>query len=104
MTMVSAREFAHWLRQRFSDDSTGVSLTRNDINQLTGRQNFSQVFINDIHYELMRHGMAFVTDTTREKFYLVSIIDKPWREQLEKQYEKELYCNNILPFDYDKSG
>ncbi len=104
MTMVSAKEFAHWLRQRFSDDEKGVSLTRKDINHLTGRQSFNQGFINDIHYELMRHGMAFVTDTGREKFYLIAVSDRPWREQLEAQYERELYCNNVLPFDFDRSG
>lgn len=101
MTMISAREFAGWLRDRFANDETGVSLTREDINQLTGRQSFSLGFINDIHYELMQHGMAFVTDTSRENFYLVPVTNKPWREQLEHQYERELFCN-VLPLD--KSG
>nr|WP_086938287.1 hypothetical protein [Thaumasiovibrio occultus] len=104
MTMVSAREFAHWLRQRFCEEDFGVSLTRKDINHLTGRLNFNQEFISDIHFELMRHGMAFVTDTSREKFYLIPIADRPWREQLEARYEKDLYINNVLPFDFDKSG
>ncbi|MGF1736152.1 hypothetical protein [Photobacterium satsumensis] len=101
MTMISAREFAGWLRDRFANDETGVSLTREDINQLTGRQSFSLGFVNDIHYELMQHGMAFVTDTSRENFYLVPVTNKPWREQLEHQYERELFCN-VLPLD--KSG
>lgn len=101
MTMVSAREFADWLRHRFSEEEVGVSLTREDINMLTGRQNFTLGFINDIHYELMRYGMAFVTDTHREKFYLVPISDRPWKEHLERQFERELFCN-VLPLD--KSG
>jgi len=49
----------------------------------------------------MQHGMAFVTDTSRETFYLVPVSNKPWREQLEHQYERELFCN-VLPLD--KSG
>ncbi|BAX53314.1 hypothetical protein PDPE_1-02598 [Photobacterium damselae subsp. piscicida] len=57
--MVSAREFADWLRHRFSEEEVGVSLTREDINMLTGRQNFTLGFINDIHYELMRHGDGY---------------------------------------------
>ncbi|WP_293632991.1 hypothetical protein [Shewanella sp. CG12_big_fil_rev_8_21_14_0_65_47_15] len=60
MSMVSAKEFAYWLMKRFEGVEKGVSLTREDINQLTGRQNFSLVFVNDIHYELMRFGIAFV--------------------------------------------
>ncbi|GAB3515573.1 hypothetical protein BIT28_21755 [Photobacterium proteolyticum] len=101
MTMISAREFSDWLRNRFADEDQGVCLTREDINQLTGRQSFSLGFVHDIHYELMQHGMAFVTDTSRETFYLVPVSNKPWREQLEHQYERELFCN-VLPLD--KSG
>lgn len=41
MTMISAREFSDWLRNRFAGEEQGVSLTRADINQLTGRQSFS---------------------------------------------------------------
>lgn len=36
MSMVSAKEFAHWLMKRFEGVEKGVSLTREDINQLTG--------------------------------------------------------------------
>ncbi len=95
MSMVSAKEFAHWLMRRFESIDEGVSLTREDINQLTGRQNFSLVFINDIHYELMRFGIAFVTDTGRDTFYLVRVFDKPWRTQLEHDAEKELLSNVV---------
>ncbi|NMH64478.1 hypothetical protein [Shewanella salipaludis] len=89
MSMVSAKEFANWLYKRFEEVEQGVSLTREDINQLTGRQNFSLVFVHDIHYELMQSGMAFVTDTSRENFFLVRVCDKPWREQLEHQQQKD---------------
>ncbi|ABK48935.1 MULTISPECIES: hypothetical protein [Shewanella] len=95
MSMVSAKEFAHWLKNRFEGVEKGVSLTREDINQLTGRQNFSLVFVHDIHYELMRFGIAFVTDTGRDTYYLVRVFDKPWRNQLEQDSEKELFSNVV---------
>ncbi|MGY5450192.1 hypothetical protein ACVFI8_04525 [Agarivorans sp. MS3-6] len=101
MTMISAKQFSEWLRERFGDDEKGVCLSREDINQLTGRQSFSLGFVHDIHYELMPHGMGFVTDTCRETFYLVPINKRPWRQHLEQQYERELFCN-VLPLD--KSG
>ncbi|GAK83965.1 hypothetical protein JCM19238_1527 [Vibrio ponticus] len=45
----------------------------------------------------MPHGLAFVTDTSRETFYLIPIGKAVnWREHLEYQFEKELYCN-IFP-------
>lgn len=100
--MICAREFAHWLRSRFEKESSGITMTREDINQLTGRQSFTMGFINDVHYELMQYGIAFVTDTGREIFYLIPIGEaSPWRERLEYQYEKELFCN-IYPME--KSG
>lgn len=101
MTMISAREFSDWLIDRFAEDNQGVSLTREDINILTGRQSFSLGFVHDIHYEVMRHDMAFVTDTTRDMFYLVPIANRPWKEQLKRNYERDLYCN-VLPLN--KSG
>ena len=70
--------------------------------QLTGRQRLDPSFVNDVHYELMQYGMAFVTDTSRESFYLVPVSQtKNWREQLEYQFEKEMFCN-IYPIE--KSG
>jgi len=96
--MVSAKEFSDWLRLRFEGLSEGVSLSREDINLLTGRQNFSVDFVNDIHFELMRHDLAFVTDTLREHFYLVPIGHQSWREKLEQQFEKEIFCN-IIPLN-----
>ena len=51
----------------------------------------------------MPHGMAFVTDTNRETFYLVPISQRNWREHLEKQYEKDLFCN-VLPLDKSASN
>ncbi len=102
MTMICAKEFAEWLRHRFSGETTGVSITREDINQLTGRQRLDLGFVNDVHYELMQHGFAFVTDTGRENYYLIPITQaKNWRERLEYHFEKELFCN-IYPIE--KSG
>ena len=102
MTMICAREFSKWLRHRFSSENSGISISREDINQLTGRQRLDPSFVNDVHYELMQYGMAFVTDTSRENFYLVPVSQaKNWREQLEYQFEKEMFCN-IYPIE--KSG
>ena len=102
MTMICAKEFSEWLRHRFSTENAGISISRDDINQLTGRQRLDPSFVNDVHYELMQYGMAFVTDTGRENFYLVPISQAiNWRERLEYQFEKELFCN-IYPIE--KSG
>ncbi|PMM97579.1 hypothetical protein BCT41_14405 [Vibrio splendidus] len=99
MTMICAREFSKWLRHRFNSEKTGISISREDINQLTGRQRLDPSFVNDVHYELMQYGMAFVTDTSRESFYLVPVSQtKNWREQLEYQFEKEMFCN-IYPIE-----
>ncbi len=89
MTMISSRQFARWLRERFASEKDGVILTREDINQLSGRQSFTLGFINDIHYELMQYGIAFVTDTSREKFYLIPVNSaenwrKNWRCSMKK--------------------
>ncbi|MDF2155607.1 hypothetical protein [Vibrio sp. CAU 1672] len=102
MTMICAKEFAEWLRHRFCNESVGVSISRQDINQLTGRQRLDPGFISDVHYELMQHGMAFVTDTCRETFYLIPISQaKNWRDRLESHFEKDIFCN-IYPIE--KSG
>lgn len=102
MTMICAREFSKWLRHRFTNENVGISISREDINHLTGRQRLDPSFVNDVHYELMQHGLAFVTDTSREHFYLVPVSQaKNWREQLEYQFEKEMFCN-IYPIE--KSG
>ncbi|MEZ8010524.1 hypothetical protein [Vibrio sp. FF59] len=102
MTRICAKEFSEWLRHRFNAESSGISISRADINQLTGRQRLDPSFVNDVHYELMQYGMAFVTDTSRENFYLVPIAQSiNWRERLEYQFEKEMFCN-IYPIE--KSG
>ncbi|NLS14246.1 hypothetical protein HGP28_15305 [Vibrio sp. SM6] len=102
MNMICAREFAEWLMLRFEQEKQSITMTREDVNHLTGRQSFHIGFVHDVHYELMRHGMAFVTDMGRETFHLVSIKQaRPWRECLEHQYERELFCN-IYPIE--KSG
>ncbi|MDO6639250.1 MULTISPECIES: hypothetical protein [unclassified Shewanella] len=93
--MVSSKDFANWLMIQFEQLENGVSLTRGDINQLTGRQNFSLVFVHDIHYELMQHGIAFVTDTYRERFYMVRVQDNPWRKQLEDAGHQQTYSNIV---------
>lgn len=95
MAIVSAKEFADWLYRHFESVGPGVSLSREDINSLTGRQRFSLGFVHDIHYELMRHGIAFVTDTSRENFYMVKVCDRPWRELLNQDYEKEIFSNVV---------
>ena len=102
MTMICAREFSQWLRHKFTNENVGISMSREDISQLTGRQRLDPSFVNDVHYELMLHGMAFVTDTSRESFYLVPVPQaKNWREQIEYQFENEMFCN-IYPIE--KSG
>ncbi|ASI97301.1 MULTISPECIES: hypothetical protein [Vibrio] len=102
MTMICAKEFAGWLRHRFSGEDTGVSISRDDINHLTGRQRLDPGFVSDVHYELMQYGMAFVTDTSRENFYLVPVSNtSDWRSRLEYNFEKEMFCN-IYPIE--KSG
>ncbi len=102
MTMICAKEFAEWLRHRFSSDNKGVFLTREDIKQLTERQRLDPGFVNDVHFELMQHGMAFVTDMSREHYYLVPISQtENWRDRLEFHFGKELFCN-IYPIK--KSG
>ncbi len=89
MTMICAKEFAEWLRHRFSSDTKGVYLTREDVNHLTGRQRLDPVFVNYVHYELMQYGIAFVTDTSRENFYLIPVSQaENWREKLEYHFEK----------------
>ncbi|MCJ2378516.1 hypothetical protein LNL84_17010 [Vibrio sp. ZSDZ34] len=102
MTMISAKQFAHWLKDRFSSQESGVVLTREDITHLSGRQTVALSYINDIHYELMQYNIAFVTDASRDKFFLIPIGGaEDWRATLEHQYERELYCN---VFPMDKSG
>ena len=56
------------VKHRFSTKNAGISISRDDINQLTGRQRLDPSFVNDVHYELMQYGMVFVTDTGREIF------------------------------------
>ncbi|TCN73959.1 hypothetical protein EDB62_1262 [Vibrio crassostreae] len=63
MTMICAKEFAEWLRHRFNAESSGISISRDDITQLTGRQRLDPSFVNDVHYELMQYGMAFWAGT-----------------------------------------
>jgi len=77
--MKSAKEFAAWLVEQLKDQSAGVYLTREDIKQLTGRLSYRSDFINDIHYELLSHGMGIVSDIHRNKFYLVHLPQTRWQ-------------------------
>ncbi|MGL5007480.1 MAG: hypothetical protein ACRC53_08985 [Plesiomonas sp.] len=97
MSMVSAKEFAQWLFERFKNNQQGVYLTRKDISLLTGRTAFSLDFVHDIHHELMPLGMAFATDTTREYFFLQPLAQQYWRHALEEQYQHDFI--NVLQFD-----
>lgn len=78
--MISAKEFAFWLAEQLRNEPGGVYLTREDIKQLTGRLNYRSDFINDIHFELVSHGMGFVSDSQRSKFYLVHLPDRHWQQ------------------------
>jgi len=78
--MKSAKEFAAWLVEQLKDQSAGVYLTREDIKQLTGRLSYRSDFINDIHYELVCHGMGFVSDIHRNRFYLVHLPQNHWQQ------------------------
>ncbi|EKE75870.1 hypothetical protein [Gallaecimonas xiamenensis] len=76
--MKSAKEFAHWLRERVGHVTEGVYLTREDVQQLTGRQRFTLDYINDVHFELSLVGMGLVTDTHRENFFLIHLPKDHW--------------------------
>ena len=97
MSMISAKEFAHWLFERFKNNKQGVYLTRKAISPLSGRTKFSVDFVHDIHHELMPLGMAFVTDTAREYFFLLPLSNQYWRHSLEEQYQHDFL--NVLQFD-----
>ncbi|QIA62609.1 hypothetical protein GT360_03355 [Vibrio astriarenae] len=97
MTMVCAKEFAEWLKARYGSETKPITMSRKDVSHLTGRTRFTMGFVHDVHFEMMQYGFAFVTDMAREDFFLLPIGNAVnWRDQLELQYEKELYCN-IFP-------
>lgn len=104
MTMVCAKEFAGWLKARYGNETKAITMSRKDVSHLTGRTRFTMGFVHDVHFEMMQHGFAFVTDMSREDFFLLPVSQAVnWREQLEHQYEKELYCN-IFPIAKSVSG
>lgn len=76
--MKSAKEFAGWLAGQMKDVPDGVYLTREDISTLSGRQRFTADFIRDVHYELAYHGMGFVSDLHREKYFLFHLPTERW--------------------------
>ncbi|WKE65552.1 hypothetical protein PVT67_18100 [Gallaecimonas kandeliae] len=76
--MKSAKEFAHWLHARVGHVREGVYLTREDVQELSGRQRFTIDYINDVHFELAALGLGLVTDTHREYFYLIHLPKEHW--------------------------
>ena len=77
--MKCAKDFAQWLYDRVGQHDDGVFLTRQDILELTDRQRFNSNYVNDIHYEVARFGMGFVTDGDKEKFYFFKLPDTHWK-------------------------
>ncbi|WP_341502408.1 hypothetical protein [Gallaecimonas sp. GXIMD4217] len=85
--MKSAKEFAQWLHERLSHVRQGVFLTRDDIQQLSGRQRFTNDFISDVHFEMSQMGMGFVTDSHREKFFLFHLPQEHWLKHGDRYIE-----------------
>ncbi len=79
MSMKSAKEFAVWMIERFGDHQSGVYLSKSDLRELSGRQTLRQDFIADLHFELTRHGMGFVSDALKEKYYLFYLPEVHWK-------------------------
>ncbi|MGI2257975.1 hypothetical protein [Shewanella sp. GXUN23E] len=77
--MKCAKDFAQWLYDRVGHFTDGVYLTRQDILELTDRQRFSSSFVNDIHYEVSRFKMGFVTDADKAQFYFFRLPDTHWK-------------------------
>ncbi|GAA4902967.1 hypothetical protein GCM10023333_41380 [Ferrimonas pelagia] len=65
---------------RFGNQQDGVYLERDDLKKLSGRQALRQDFIADVHFELTRHGLGFVTDTLKEKYYLFYLPKTYWKD------------------------
>ncbi len=101
MSMKSAKEFAVWLIERFGDQQQGVVLKRHDLKELSGRQSIRQDFIADIHAELTRHGMGFVTDSTKEDYFLFYLPQQHWK-QVADRYQEHRTKGNIHPIDVPK--
>ncbi|SHG86670.1 hypothetical protein [Ferrimonas marina] len=95
MSMKSAKEFAIWMIDRFSDHPQGVYLEREDLKVLSGRQTLRQDFIADVHFELTRHGMGFVTDTLKEKYFLFFLPEQYWKKVADR------YSQPIAPNVHD---
>ena len=85
--MICAKEFSEWLRHRFSTENAGISISRDNINQLTGRQRLDPSFVNDVHYELMQYGMAFF-------WFIAAFRGKP----LLSSRRSSLYLDTHIPF------
>ncbi|QIZ76604.1 hypothetical protein [Ferrimonas lipolytica] len=80
MSMKSAKEFAVWMIDRFGNQAEGVYLDRADIRELSGRQTIRQDFIADVHAEVCRHGMGFVTNNLKERYFLFYLPKHHWKE------------------------
>ncbi|WP_298440153.1 hypothetical protein [uncultured Ferrimonas sp.] len=100
MSMKSAKEFAVWMIDRFGDQQQGVYLQRADIKELSGRQTIRQDFIADIHAELTRHGMGFVTDSIKENYYLFYLPQQYWKQVADRYASKP--ASNIHTIEASK--
>ncbi|SDJ24267.1 hypothetical protein SAMN04488540_10672 [Ferrimonas sediminum] len=100
MSMKSAKEFAVWMKDRFGSHPQGLYLTKADIRELSGRQTFRQDFIADVHFELCRHGMGFITDALKENYFLIHLPNTYWKE-VSDRYAAESNVHAI-PFSQQK--
>ncbi|MBY6185550.1 hypothetical protein KUV89_02725 [Marinobacter hydrocarbonoclasticus] len=98
MSMKSAKEFAVWMIERFGDHQAGVYLSKADLRELSGRQTLRQDFIADVHFEMTRHGMGFVSDATKEKFFLFYLPEVHWKEVADRY----AVASNIRPIGRQK--
>jgi len=98
MSMKSAKEFAVWIIERFGDVESGVYLSKSELRELSGRQTLRQDFIADVHFELTRHGMGFVSDAMKGKYYLFYLPEVHWKSVADRYATP----NNIHPLSRPK--
>ncbi|MBY5991639.1 hypothetical protein [Ferrimonas balearica] len=94
MSMKSAKEFAVWMIDRFGEQESGVFLSKSDLKELSGRQTLRQDFIADLHFELTRHGMGFVSDALKEKYFLFYLPNVHWKEVADR-YAPQSNVHNL---------
>lgn len=88
MSMKSAKEFALWLKERFGDCPQGLYFTKDDIKDLSGRHTFRQDFIADVHSELARHQMCFISDALKENYFMMYLPKVYWKDHKDRYAEK----------------